>query len=202
MDFEGSEPTRFHKCTTRLDLTYPPGLDHSLATCMTRPLHRPLRARRRLTGLLFPMKVADGAIYLYFFLPPHGDISSYYEFPKSPKSRMYSNIYQVPFLAACHNRSNAYLSCLNSISHTKLTSRLHSFIVTMQFFKSILAVASLTAVATAADVAAPIEARQAASPCYSTQKLTRNTGKIPGSGGWGVRLPNLHVLCCDDANLD
>lgn len=71
----------------------------------------------------------------------------------------------------------------------------------MQFSKSILTVASLAAVATAADIAAPIEARQAASPCYSNQKLTWNTGQIPGSGGWGVCLPNPHALCCGDANL-
>ncbi|KAK1622027.1 hypothetical protein BDP81DRAFT_400663 [Colletotrichum phormii] len=64
----------------------------------------------------------------------------------------------------------------------------------MQFLNTIVAVASLVAVVTAADAAAPIEARQAASPCYSNQKLTWNTGQIPGSGGWGC-VTNLNGGC-------
>ncbi|KAH9234648.1 hypothetical protein K456DRAFT_1724213 [Colletotrichum gloeosporioides 23] len=57
----------------------------------------------------------------------------------------------------------------------------------MQFLNAILVFASLAASATAAsaDAAAPIEARQAASPCNSDQKLTWNTGAYGSSGGWG-----------------
>ncbi|KAJ0361241.1 hypothetical protein COL26b_013805 [Colletotrichum chrysophilum] len=57
----------------------------------------------------------------------------------------------------------------------------------MQFLNAIFIFASLAASATAAsaDAAAPIEARQAASPCYSNQKLTWNTGQYGSSGGWG-----------------
>ncbi|WYZ36312.1 hypothetical protein EsH8_XII_000062 [Colletotrichum jinshuiense] len=51
----------------------------------------------------------------------------------------------------------------------------------MQFLNAILVFASLAA---AAAVPAPIEARQAPSPCYSNQQLTWNTGQIPGDGGW------------------
>ncbi|KAL0929327.1 uncharacterized protein CTRU02_215683 [Colletotrichum truncatum] len=50
----------------------------------------------------------------------------------------------------------------------------------MQFLNAILIFASL---AVAADAAA-IESRAAPSPCYSNQKLTWNTGQIPGDGGW------------------
>ncbi|CCF41572.1 hypothetical protein CH063_11816 [Colletotrichum higginsianum] len=58
----------------------------------------------------------------------------------------------------------------------------------MQFLNAILVFASL---AVAAAVPAPIEARQAPSPCYSAQTLTWNTGQIPGDGGWIVRIPPL-----------
>ncbi|EQB50436.1 hypothetical protein CGLO_10127 [Colletotrichum gloeosporioides Cg-14] len=55
----------------------------------------------------------------------------------------------------------------------------------MQFLNAILVFASLAVAAPAMDVAAaPIEARAAPSPCYSNQKLTWNTGQIPGDGGW------------------
>ncbi|WQF87080.1 hypothetical protein CDEST_12094 [Colletotrichum destructivum] len=62
----------------------------------------------------------------------------------------------------------------------------------MKLLNAILAFASFAAAAHAAsvDAAAPIEARQAASPCYSNQKLTWNTGQIPGSGGWACATNN------------
>ncbi|KAK1637834.1 hypothetical protein BDP81DRAFT_393516 [Colletotrichum phormii] len=55
----------------------------------------------------------------------------------------------------------------------------------MQFLNAILVFASLAVAAPAVDVAAaPLEARAVPSPCYSAQKLTWNTGQIPGDGGW------------------
>ncbi|KAF4923172.1 hypothetical protein CGCVW01_v004862 [Colletotrichum viniferum] len=59
----------------------------------------------------------------------------------------------------------------------------------MQLLAAILVFASLAVAAPAADMPpAPIQARAAPSPCGPNDKMTWNTGQIPGDGGWIVRI--------------